>query len=184
MSLMARGDKKAKEGFAYKTIQGCRQITQKFIKNKLIREKLLRYVRDEMITGYQLQDILRDNLTYDAIRDKVIERQKHNYSRFTKRKDPRVIASNIDIKFMKAETDEEKEVRYGNPDYDIVKLLEEFKVENVEEKLKKHEVTKELFWELNEGELGTCFDIEKFGTKRRLIGRINDLKEEHRKKME
>jgi hypothetical protein len=51
---MARGDKKAKDGFALKSVQGCRQIIQKFIKNKLIREKLLRYIRDDGITGYQL----------------------------------------------------------------------------------------------------------------------------------
>lgn len=74
LSLMARGDKKAKEGFEYKTIQGCRQILQKFIKNKLIREKLVRYIREDSITGFQLQDILRDNLTYEAIRDKIIKR--------------------------------------------------------------------------------------------------------------
>jgi len=66
---MARGDKKAKVGFAYLTIQGCRQILQKFIKNKLIREKLIRYIREEQITGYQLHDILRDNLTYESMRD-------------------------------------------------------------------------------------------------------------------
>lgn len=74
MSLMARGDKKAKDGFQYKTIQSCRQILLKFIKNKLIREKLIRYIRDESITGFQLQDILRDNLTYESIRDKIIEK--------------------------------------------------------------------------------------------------------------
>lgn len=55
-------------------------------------------------------------MTYESIRDKVIVRQKHNYSRKTKRKDPRVIASNIDIKFMKPETDEEKALRYGIPE--------------------------------------------------------------------
>lgn len=74
LTSMVRGDKRAKEGFEYKTIQGCRQILLKFIKNKLIREKLLRYIREESITGYQLQDILRDNFTYEAIRNKIIIR--------------------------------------------------------------------------------------------------------------
>lgn len=101
-----------------------------------------------------------------------------------KRKDPRVIASNIDIKFMKEETDEEKALRYGTPDYDIVKLLEEFKVENVEDKLKKNQIDKALFWEMGEGDFGSCFDINKFGTARRLSQRLGDLKEEHREKME
>jgi hypothetical protein len=37
---------------------------------------------------------------------------------------------------------------------------------------------------MNEEELGTCFDIKKFGTKRRLMQRIGDLKEIHKEKME
>ena len=40
----------------------------------MIREKLVRYIKDESITGYQLQDILRDNLTYELIRDNIIVR--------------------------------------------------------------------------------------------------------------
>lgn len=39
---------------------------------------------------------------------------------------------------MKEETQEEKDERFGCPDIDIVKLLEEYKVENVDEKVKKH----------------------------------------------
>lgn len=54
LGLMARGDKSAKEGFEYKSVQGCRQILAKLIKNRLIREKLLRYIKDDSITGYQL----------------------------------------------------------------------------------------------------------------------------------
>lgn len=107
-------------------------------------------------------------MTYESIRDKVIVRQKHNYSRKTKLKDPRVIASNIDIKFMKPETDEEKALRHGTPDQNMVKLLEEFKVENIEEKLKKHQIDTALFWEMGEGDFETCFDMKKFGAKRRL----------------
>lgn len=72
LGLMIRNDKNAIEGFEYKTIQGCRQILGKFIKNQLIREKLVRYIKDENITGYQLQDILRDNLTYEKLRDAII----------------------------------------------------------------------------------------------------------------
>lgn len=75
-------------------------------------------------------------------------------------------------------------MRYGNPDYDITKLLEEFKVEGIEEKMKKAKIDKELFWQMNEGELGECFDIKKFGTKRRLHQKIEELKEEHKLKME
>jgi hypothetical protein len=42
-----------------------------------------------------------------------------------------MIAADTDTKFMKDETEEEKLERYGVPDYDICKLLdEEFKVDN------------------------------------------------------
>ena len=39
--------------------------------------------------------------------------------------DARVIAAGIDQNQFKEETEEEKKVRWGNPKYDIKKLLEE-----------------------------------------------------------
>ena len=54
LALMVRGDSRAKRDFEFKSIQGCREIFYKFIKNKYIVEKLIRYIEEESISGYQL----------------------------------------------------------------------------------------------------------------------------------
>lgn len=187
LSLMARGDKNAISGFEYKSVQGCRQILQKFIKNKLIREKLIRYVNEESLTGYQIQDILRDNLTYEAIRDQLIVRQMQNRSRLSNLKDPRVIAANLKARgsytFKKDETEEEKKKRHGCPEDDIEALLSSFGVEDIQKKMQDKHIDKEIFWEMGEEDLGAQFDIKKFGTKRRLHMKMQELIEAHSKKM-
>lgn len=122
-------------------------------------------------------------MTYEKIRNAIIERQKLNEKRIAKPKDPRIIAANTDVKFMKDETAEEKAERYGLPDYDIEKLLLEHKVEDPKAKLKEHQIDKEVFWTMNEGELGK-FGIEKFGPKRRLAQQMAQIKKDHEKMME
>lgn len=67
---------------------------------------------------------------------------------------------------MKEETQEEKDERFGCPDIDIVKLLDEYKVENSDEKVKKHQIDADVFMKMSEEDIGKTFDITKFGTKR------------------
>lgn len=125
LGLMVRGDPSAKEDFQYQTQQGGRRIIGKFVKNNEIREKLVTCVKEDGITGFQLKDILRDNFTFETIRDAIVAKQKNNDERKEKMEDARVIAANIDQDQFKEETEEEKTARWGHPDYDIKKLLEE-----------------------------------------------------------
>lgn len=74
LALMARGDQTAKEDFEYQTRQGARRIIGKFVKNKEIREKLVTAVEEGGLTGFQLKDILRDNYTYETLRDAIVAR--------------------------------------------------------------------------------------------------------------
>ena len=78
LGLMIRGDPSAKEDFEYQTKQGARRIIGKFIKNVDIREDLVKVINDESITGFQLKDILRDNFTFDKIKDAIVARQDLN----------------------------------------------------------------------------------------------------------
>ena len=78
LGLMIRGDPSAKEDFEYQTKQGARRIIGKFIKNVDIREDLVKVINDESITGFQLKDILRDNFTFDKIKDAILARQDLN----------------------------------------------------------------------------------------------------------
>lgn len=85
---------------------------------------------------------------------------------------------------MNDETEEEKMERYGQPDHDIIQLLEEFKVENPKAKLEEHQIDKEIFWNMGEGNFEAQFDLKKFGSRRRLAQRMAEIKEEHKKAME
>jgi len=53
-------------------------------------------VKEDGITGFQLKDILRDNFTFETIRDAIVAKQKNNDERKEKMEDARVIAANID----------------------------------------------------------------------------------------
>ena len=54
----------------------------------------------------------------------------------------------------------------------MVKILEEHKVEDAEEKLKKQQIDNEVFSQMKEEDFGKAFDIKKFGTKRQLQHRV------------
>lgn len=90
-----------------------------------------------------------------------------------KPKDPRIIGANLDVSWMKEETEEEKAERYGNPDFDYEKMLEEeYNVKDLKAKCEEHKIDKEVFWSMEEGEYDK-FGLEKFGTKRRLKQRVD-----------
>jgi len=98
--------------------------------------------------------------------------------------DARVIAANTDPNILKEETEEEKLARWGHPDYDPKKLLEELGCEASIPKLEEHKIDDALFWQLGEGEVGAQLDVSVFGTLKLLMMRIEEIKEEHKKKME
>lgn len=51
-------------------------------------------------------------------------------------------------------------------------------------KLKENQVDDYTFWNLSEGEFKDIVDIKSFGKRKRLMKRIEDIKEEHEKTME
>lgn len=74
IGLMARGDKNGKKDFEYQSIQNARRIIQKFVKNNEICESLVELVEEDGVTGFQLKDILRDNYSFEALRDAIVSR--------------------------------------------------------------------------------------------------------------
>lgn len=184
LGLMARGDQSAKEDFQYQTRQGARRIIGKFVKNREIREQLVAVVEEEGLTGFQLKDILRDNYTYETLRDAIVARQSLNDKRKTQMEDARVIAANTDPSLLKEETEEEKLERWGHPAHDPKQLLEEVECKESIPKLEEHKIDDALFWQLGEGEIGDKLEVKVFGTLKLLMLRIAEIKEEHKMKME
>lgn len=184
LGLMVRGDPSAKEDFQYQTQQGGRRIIGKFVKNLEIREKLVESVKEDAITGFQLKDILRDNFTFETIRDAIIARQDRNEQKKLKMEDARVIAANIDMSQFKDETEEEKLARWGHPSYDIKKLLEEQDLKDSIPKLEEHKIDSELFWQLAEGEFTEKLDVKVYGQVKMLMHKIEEIKADHKKQNE
>lgn len=98
--------------------------------------------------------------------------------------DARVIAANIDQDQFKEETEEEKKARWGHPDYDIKKLLEEQDLKESIPKLEEHKIDSEIFWQLGEKEFTEKLDVKVFGQVKLLMLKIEEIKESHKKKNE
>lgn len=98
--------------------------------------------------------------------------------------DARLIASNIDKDQFKEETEEEKKIRWGNPKYDVKKLLEELELKDKIPKLEEHKIDDEMFWLLEEGDFEGKLEISLYGQRKQLMAKIADIKEEHTKNME
>lgn len=111
-------------------------------------------------------------------------RQVLNDERKKKMEDARVIAANTDASLLKEETEEEKQERWGHPEYDPKKLLEEFDCKDSIPKLEEHKIDNALFWQLDEGEIADKLEVKVFGTLKLLMNRIAEIQEEHKKAME
>lgn len=126
------------------------------MKNNEICERLVELIEEEGITGFQLKDILRDNYSFESLRDAILSRQELNKQRQVRTEDPRIIADEADENELREETEEEKLERWGYPEYDVRKLLEE-QMEEAEAKatiakLEELKIDEESFWQLSEEE--------------------------------
>jgi len=127
MNSVIAGTSEAKEDFKYLTSNQVRSIIAKFVKNKIMLEELVDMVDDQIITGFQLKDLMRANYSLKhiktAIEDQIALKATQNY-------DPRVLANDNeddseDEEEAKKRKDFDRILRWGSPDYDIVSLLKE-----------------------------------------------------------
>lgn len=98
-----------------------------------------------------------------------------NEERKKKVEDPRVLASNVDVKQFKDETEEEKKERWGYPEYDPKNLLEEFELKDSIPMLEENGIDNELFWQLDEGNFKDKLKVENFGTLKQIMLRHTDI---------
>jgi len=127
MNSVISGNAEAKDEFKYLTSNQVRSIVAKFVKNKDILEELVNMVDDQVITGFQLKDLMRANYSLEhikaAIEAQIALKATQNY-------DPRVLANDNeddseDEEVAKKRKDFDRILRWGSPDYDIEALLKE-----------------------------------------------------------
>merc|ERR1712146_32744 len=82
------------------------------------------------------------------------------------------------------ETEDQKKKRIGTPTANIKDILREFGCEKSIEKLKEHMIKDEQFWELTEDELKDLLEVTVFGTRKKLMKKIETIKKEHAEDME
>ena len=80
----------------------------------------------------------------------------------------------------KAETEEEAKKRIGFPAYDIEQLLKECDCEESIPKLAEHDIDAEIFWGLADGDFEKLLEVKVFGTRKKLMMRIDEIKQEHK----
>ena len=72
----------------------------------------------------------------------------------------------------------------GIPEKDIEELLNEHGLSDNIPKLKEAQITPQIFWELEEGQLESVLDVKVYGQKKSLFKQMQSLLKEHKKNFE
>ena len=178
---MINGDKLTKENFALLSVNAARTIIKAYIKNKRIIDEIVECVESDTISAFELKDVLNQVFTAEGIKEAVREKVKATQEMKDLAYDLRLMP---EFKDKEEETDDEKKKRIGVPSYNIHDLLKELDCEKSIEKLKEHMIKDEQFWELTEDELKDLLDVSTFGTRKKLMKKIETVKKDHAEEMD
>lgn len=164
---------------------------QTLIKNQEMLDQLVKFIPEDSITGFQLKDIVRENLTFDDIKKALTEKiEDKSYL-----VDPRIsgdMPSDEDEKQEQydARKEAEKEAKMGFPTISPTEILKQANVEDryewkwkgpkkcgAYEQIKELKIDNETFWTLDEGQLESLLHIKDFGTKKTLAKLMKDTKD-------
>jgi len=81
-----------------------------------------------------------------------------------------------EFKEKEEETEDQKKKRIGVPSDDTEALLKEFGCEESIAKIKEHMITDYQFWQLTEDEIKDMLEVKTFGTRKKLIKKMNQIK--------
>ena len=84
----------------------------------------------------------------------------------------------------KKETEDEKKKRIGVPKYSVEQLMTECDLQEQIAKLKENQIDEYTFWSLSEDDFKDVVEVKSYGKRKRLMKRMEEIKEEHEKKME
>ena len=178
---MINGDKLTKENFALLSVNAARTIIKAYIKNKRVIDEIVECVESDTISAFELKDVLNQVFTAEGIKEAVREKVKATQEMKDMAYDLRLMP---EFKDKEEETEDEKKKRIGVPSCNIHDLLKELDCEKSIEKLKEHMIKDEQFWELTEDELKDLLDVSTFGTRKKLMKKIETVKKDHAEEMD
>ena len=144
-------------------------------------EQILKCVEPDTISSFELKDILNEVFDVEAIKKAVTKKVNATQEMKDIGYDMRLMP---EFKAKEEETEEQKKKRIGVPANDIEALLKEFKCDEAIAKLKEHFITSEQFWQLTEDEMKDMLEIKTFGTRKKLMKKVNEIKKDHEDLME
>ena len=135
----------------------------------------------DTISAFELKDVLNQVFNAEGIMESVREKVKATQEMKDIAYDLRLMP---EFKNEEDETEDEKKKRIGTPIDDVQEILKELGCEKSIEKLKEHKIRDEQFWELTDDELKDLLDVTVFGTRKKLLKKIETIKKEHAEQME
>jgi len=178
---MINGEKQTKENFGLVTKPSARSIIKAYIKNKKVMDEIVDCIENDTISAFELKDVLNQVFTADGIKEKITEKVKATQEMKDIGYDLRLMP---EYKDEEEETEDQKKKRIGTPTNNIKDLLREFACDGSIEKLKEHKIKDEQFWDLTEDELKDLLEVSVFGTRKKLMKKIETIKKEHAENME
>ena len=162
-------------------MSAARTITKAYIKNKKVIEQIVDCIESDTISAFELKDVLNQVFNAEGIMESVREKVRATQEMKDIAYDLRLMP---EFKNEEDETEDEKKKRIGTPIDDVQEILKELGCEKSIEKLKEHKIRDEQFWELTDDELKDLLDVTVFGTRKKLLKKIETVKKEHAEQME
>jgi hypothetical protein len=178
---MINGDKQTKENFALLSVNSARTIIKAYIKNKKVIDEIVDCIESDTISAFELKDVLNQVFNAEGIKESMREKVKATQEMKDIAYDLRLMP---EFKNEEEETEDEKKKRIGTPIDDVQSILKELGCEKSIEKLKEHMIKDEQFWELTEDEFKDMLEVTVFGTRKKLMKKIEILKKEHAEQMD
>ena len=162
------------------TVQTAKQILGKFIKNKSKFEELSSYLEDNVMSAFQLRDVLTFNNDFNSIKSEL-----ESYIKMCKDfkdmtlMDIQVLATKqIEKKELEMKIAQEKQVDL-TPSYSIEKLLSKNKLKDAYKMVQENNIDSEAFWSLDDTQVKEILKVEAYGDRKHLVTVMAEIKLEH-----
>ena len=178
-------DKMTLNDFKLISVQTARQILAKFVKNPAKFEVLSAILEDNVMSTFQLRDILTFNHDFASLKSE-LQRYVAMCKDFKDMSvmDIQLIANRQILKNEEDLKKAEQVKKVEPPSYDIKKLLEENNLSEAYKKVEEHNMDQDAFWALDDGKIKELLGVESFGERKHLVRVMDEIKKKHMKDME
>ena len=178
-------DKMTLSDFKLISVQTARQILGKFVKNPAKYEVLSAILEDNVMSTFQLRDILTFNHDFESLKSE-LERYVTMCKDFKEMSvmDIQLIANKQILKNEEDLKKAEQAKKVEPPSYDIKQLLTENNLTDAYTKVEELNIDQEAFWALDDKQIKEVLGVESFGERKNLVRVMDEIKKKHTKDLE